>query len=80
MKEVSAKVSGVLNLKEEELSERLPGGSQTVFGNRIAWAKTYLKKAGLVEVLQRAHFKITEKGRRLLESGVMITDKLLAES
>lgn len=47
MKEVSAKVSGMLNLKEEELSERLPGGNQTVFGNRIARAKTYLKKAGL---------------------------------
>ena len=48
MKEIKIKVSRALNLTEEELSERLPSGTQTVYDNRIGWAKTYLKKAGLV--------------------------------
>ena len=78
MKEVREKVAEMLSLGEEELSERLPSGNQT-FDNRIGWAKTYLKKAGLVEVPKRAHFKITKEGKRLLDSGERITDKLLAE-
>lgn len=39
MKEVREKVAEMLSLGEEELSERLPSGSQT-FDNRIGWAKT----------------------------------------
>ena len=45
----------------------------------LAWARTYLKKAGLINATQRAHFQITSEGKKLLESGVVITDKLLAE-
>lgn len=55
------------NLSESELRERLPSGTQPVFRNRLGWARTYLKKAGLVESTKRAHFKITERGKKLLE-------------
>jgi len=37
-----------LRLSEEERRERLPSGQQAVFNNRIGWARTYLKKAGLL--------------------------------
>ena len=47
--------------------------------NRIGWARTYLKKAGLISSPQRAQFVITEEGKRLYESGVEITDTLLLE-
>jgi restriction system protein len=54
------------SLSEEEVRELLPSGQQAVFRNRIGWARTYLKKAGLVVSTKRAHFKITEKGKELL--------------
>nr|MBP9549801.1 winged helix-turn-helix domain-containing protein [Chitinophagales bacterium] len=37
------------NLTDEERKEMLPSGTATLFDNRVAWAKTYLKKAGLVD-------------------------------
>jgi restriction system protein len=37
-------------LTEEERSELLPSGKQTTFANRVHWAKSYLGKAGLVEL------------------------------
>ena len=54
------------NLSAEERSHLLPSGRQTTFANRVHWAKSYLGKAGLVELTKRAHFKITEQGRAVL--------------
>jgi len=53
-------------LTEEERSELLPSGKQTIFANRTHWAKSYLGKAGLVELTKRAHFQITDRGRDVL--------------
>ncbi len=53
-------------LSAEELRELLPSGQQPVFRNRVGWARTYLKKAGLLTSTKRAHFKINEKGLSLL--------------
>ena len=47
-KEIQADIAQMLNLSDEQLSEVLPSGTQSVFCNRIGWAKTYLKKAGLI--------------------------------
>jgi restriction system protein len=33
----------------------------------VGWARTYLKKAGLLEDPRRGHFRITERGQRVLE-------------
>lgn len=52
----------------------LPSGRMTTFANRVHWAKTYLKKAGLVEQARRAHFSLTERGRDVLNSGVTRID------
>lgn len=57
-----------LELAPEESSELLPSGKQTVFSNRVHWAKSYLSKARLVEITRRGHFRITERGRKLIES------------
>lgn len=68
-----------LQLSVESLSEQLPSGTQTVFANRVGWAKTYLKKAGLIESPKRAFVSITSEGKKLLASGVDITDSYLME-
>lgn len=49
-------------LLEEELSEMLPSGYARLFDNRIGWAKTHLKGAGLIESPARARYRITERG------------------
>ncbi|WP_086982431.1 restriction endonuclease [Vibrio aphrogenes] len=55
------------NLTPEERVEKLPSGRVTVLDNRVGWAKTYLTKSGLLESTRRAHFVITERGKRALE-------------
>ena len=53
-------------LSPEERSHLLPSGRQTTFANRVHWAKSYLGKAGLVELTRRAHFHIASRGREVL--------------
>ncbi len=55
------------DLTEEDREELLPSGLQRVFDNRVAWAKVYLTKAGLLLSTRRAHFKITDRGREVLK-------------
>jgi restriction system protein len=59
-----------LNLSEDDLAELIPSGKQTTFSNRVHWAKSYLKQAGLVEATKRAHFRISERGKEVLKSGI----------
>jgi len=40
----------------------LPSGRQATFNNRVGWARTYLTKAGLIELPKRGHFHITPRG------------------
>jgi len=54
-------------LTDEECREMLPSGIQSTFANRVGWAATYLKKAGLLEATRRGHFRITARGRELLK-------------
>jgi len=44
----------------------LPSGVDRIFRNRIGWARTYLKKAGLIEYPQRGYFRVTERGRGVI--------------
>lgn len=53
-------------LTPEELAERLPSGKQATFNNRVAWAKSHLKGAGLVESPRRGVYRLTERGRQVL--------------
>jgi restriction system protein len=54
------------HLSEEELRELLPSGKQPIFANRVGWARTYMKKAGLLESTKRGSFRITDRGLKVL--------------
>lgn len=54
------------NLTDEERKERLPSGQQFRFHNRVAWAKIYLERAGLLQKTRRGYFQITDRGREVL--------------
>ncbi len=67
IKDVAAMLAKQLNLSSDDLSEMLPSGRQTVFRNRVGWAKTYMKKAGLLDSPARAMIVITETGKKVVE-------------
>jgi restriction system protein len=54
------------NLTQEEQHELLPSGKQAIFDNRVGWARTHLKKAGLLESTRRGFFRITDRGLQVL--------------
>jgi restriction system protein len=66
LRDITQAVADRLKLTDEQREERLPSGEQTIISNRVAWAKTYLKKAGLVANPVRGLVRITEEGRRVL--------------
>ncbi|WP_292387169.1 restriction endonuclease [Methanosarcina sp. UBA5] len=55
-----------LRLSEEEKRELLPSGQQAVINNQVGWARTYLKKAGLLASGRKGYFSITQKGQDVL--------------
>mgnify|MGYP000149599185 CR=1 FL=1 len=62
LRDVINKLADKFNLTEQDKAETLPSGKQSILDNRVGWARTYLTKAGLLEVTRRAHFIITERG------------------
>jgi restriction system protein len=67
LKDAVQKLAQEFKLTDEELNEFLPSGQQPVFINRIGWARTYLKKAGLLLSPRRGYFQITSRGQGVLK-------------
>ncbi len=57
-----------LRLSAEDRSHLPPSGKQSIFSNRVHWAKTYLIKAGILKSTRRAHFKATPRGQDILRT------------
>ena len=55
-------------LSDNERRDLLPSGKQATFDNRVGWARTYMKKAGLLETPKRGCLKITQRGLEVLAS------------
>lgn len=53
-------------LSDEERKELLPSGQDFVFRNRLAWARTHVKAAGLIDSSKRGIYVITKTGMDLL--------------
>lgn len=66
LREAIDSLSQQFNLSDEERQQLLPTARQTVIANRVGWARTYLKKAGLLEQTRRGYFKISERGLEVL--------------
>jgi len=66
MIEVTSRLAKEFGLTLDELKELLPSGRQTTFTNRVGWARTYLKKAGLLTAPARGLIAITDRGLHVL--------------
>ncbi len=64
--ETNQKLAPLFGLTDEEQNVFLPSGVAKTFPNRVAWAKSHFKMAGLFENTKRSSFKITEQGKKLL--------------
>lgn len=65
-RETVNKLATEFRITDEERKELLPSGRQPIFDNRVGWARTYLKKAGLVESPKRGVMKISKQGNDAL--------------
>jgi restriction system protein len=56
------------NLSTDDRAELLPSGRTHRFDDRVSWAATYLRKAGLIASPRRGRFQITERGLAILKN------------
>src|SRR3954453_880448 len=66
MRELTELLAGRLKLTEQERLDVLPSGQQGIFSNRVGWAKSHLKYAGLLENPSRGRVRISDLGRKVL--------------
>jgi len=64
------RVVQLMNIPEDVQALPHKDGPMTAVGYRLAWARTYLKKAGAVENSERGVWSITPLGRNLSEAEV----------
>ena len=70
VRDVQKQLADQFKLSEAERSQLLPSGTCRIVDNRIGWARTYLKFAGLITYPRRGYFRITDRGKQVLNSGV----------
>src|SRR4051794_1038349 len=67
LRELVGPLADAAGVSADEKELLLPSGQNTFVNNRVQWAKTYLKKAGLLEQPQRGFIRITATGRAVLD-------------
>jgi len=74
IRELGEVLASHFSLTSAERAEMLPSGQTGIFVNRVGWARTYLKKAALIESPRRGVFRITQRGLSVLGEGVRSLD------
>jgi len=67
LRDATKVVADKFGLTEEERQQLIPSGQARVIASRVGWAKTYLKKAGLVQQPKRGIVKLTDEGQKVLQ-------------
>ncbi|MDX1959518.1 MAG: restriction endonuclease [Leptospiraceae bacterium] len=70
-KEIIEHISNHFNLSSADRDERLPSSSSVyLISNRVGWAETHMKMAGLIESPRRAIYRITNEGIETLQKNL----------
>ncbi|MBL7999115.1 MAG: restriction endonuclease, partial [Candidatus Kapabacteria bacterium] len=67
VRDIASEVANILSIDKSEQETLLPSGANTILYSRTQWAITYLKKAGLLQSIQRGVQSITKEGKEFLE-------------
>lgn len=62
IQELEGKVSEILHLSDKDLSIMDTKHNRSLFGYRLAWARSYLKRAGIIENTERGVWALTKAG------------------
>ena len=73
-RELAESVAKTIGLNEEEFNAQMQSSGKSIFRDRINWACTYLKKAGLIESAKRGYQKITSEGALVLANPPAVLD------
>jgi restriction system protein len=68
LSDTTEQLANEFQLSEVDRKELLPSGRQARLNNRVGWASSYLRKAGLLRAVRRGTFQITDRGRTILQS------------
>ncbi len=68
LKEIRNHCARRTSLTEDDLQVTTASGL-SLFFDRVGWARTYLKKAGLIESPSRSNFRLTDEGRKAVDGG-----------
>jgi restriction system protein len=79
IRDLVIKIADHFHLSDEERNEFFASGNQRVIDNRVAWARTYLLKAGLIDSPKRAYIQITKRGIEALDTGTEINNNYLKQ-
>lgn len=75
--EIITQLESYFDLTQEEREALFSNGRQGIFYNRVGWARTYLKKAGLLESPKRGIQIITKRGLDILKQKPVKIDTIL---
>lgn len=64
VKQIREEAIAFLQVSEEDCKELLPSGRQRTVDNRVNWAVTYLKNAGLIRSVKRGVYVVTDEGQK----------------
>jgi restriction system protein len=67
LRELVEVLADTFRLSPDERKQLLPSGTQRIFANRVGWARTYLKKPGLLESPARGMVRISQRGLEVLK-------------
>lgn len=76
-KEVQDSIAQQIKLTADERGVMLPSGTRPMFEDRVAWARTYLKAAGLINYPVRGYSQISDEGKKALKSTLPIDNAYL---
>lgn len=74
------RLASEFKLTEQEKEAIYSSGNGLIFKDRVSWARSYAKMAGLLESPRRGYLRITERGQKLLqESPTVLSLSLLKQ-
>lgn len=65
-KKIVDAVANAVGISDDDRRLLVPSGKKPIFSDRVNWAITYLRKAGLIESVKRGQHQLTEEGRKVL--------------
>jgi restriction system protein len=80
LSEINDAVAGVANISQDVLEVQYESGSGAVMPDRLSWARSYLKTAGLLESGGRGTWVLTDQGREARNWSVHHLKKFVADA